>query len=177
MLARLLLVALLAVSCSARADTTAQTIVHMLDYMSVDYPEFVKDGKVLDEAEYKEQQEFSGQVTVLLGKLPEVAQRAELLKQAETLKARIDAKAPGAEVSKLASSLRWRVIEAYKLTVAPKSIPDLKRGAALYAAAAMDPPPKASIRCPRISTTAIAWRSAASMGSTAPSRSASRAPR
>ena len=134
MLARLLLVALLAVSCSARADTTAQTIVHMLDYMSVDYPEFVKDGKVLDEAEYKEQQEFSGQVTVLLGKLPEVAQRAELLKQAETLKARIDAKAPGAEVSKLASSLRWRVIEAYKLTVAPKSIPDLKRGAALYAA-------------------------------------------
>ena len=134
MLARLLLVALLAVSCSARADTTAQTIVHMLDYMSVDYPEFVKDGKVLDEAEYKEQQEFSGQVIVLLGKLPEVAQRAELLKQAETLKARIDAKAPGAEVSKLASSLRWRVIEAYKLTVAPKSIPDLKRGAALYAA-------------------------------------------
>lgn len=134
MLARLLLVALLAVSCSARADTTAQTIVHMLDYMSVDYPEFVKDGKVLDEAEYKEQQEFSGQVIVLLGKLPEVPQRAELLKQAETLKARIDAKAPGAEVSKLASSLRWRVIEAYKLTVAPKSIPDLKRGAALYAA-------------------------------------------
>ena len=134
MLARLLLVALLAVSCSARADTTAQTIVHMLDYMSVDYPEFVKDGKVLDEAEYKEQREFSGQVIVLLGKLPEVAQRAELLKQAETLKARIDAKAPGAEVSKLASSLRWRVIEAYKLTVAPKSIPDLKRGAALYAA-------------------------------------------
>lgn len=134
MLARLLLVALLAVSCSARADTTAQTIVHMLDYMSVDYPEFVKDGKVLDQAEYKEQQEFSGQVIVLLGKLPEVPQRAELLKQAETLKARIDAKAPGAQVSKLASSLRWRVIEAYKLTVAPKSAPDLKRGAAIYAA-------------------------------------------
>lgn len=134
MLARLLLAALLCVSLSARANTTAQTIVHLLDYMSVDYPEFVKDGKVIDEAEYKEQQEFSGQVIVVLGKLPEVPQRAELLKQAETLKARIDAKAPGAEVSKLASSLRWRVIEAYKLTVAPKSVPDLKRGAALYAA-------------------------------------------
>ncbi len=134
MFARLLLAALLAVSVSARADTTAQTIVHLLDYMSVDYPEFVKDGKVLDEAEYKEQQEFSGQVIELLGKLPEVPPRAEMLKAAELLKARIDAKAPGAEVSKLASGLRWRVIEAYKLTVAPKSIPDLKRGAALYAA-------------------------------------------
>lgn len=133
MFARLLLAALLAVSVSARADTTAQTIVHMLDYMSVDYPVFVKDGKVLDEAEYKEQQEFSGQVIELLGKLAEVPQRAELLKQAAALKAHIDAKIPGPDVSRLASDLRWKMIEAYKLAVAPRTAPDLKRGAALYA--------------------------------------------
>jgi high-affinity iron transporter len=133
MLMRGLFVLLLALSFSAQADDTAQTIVHMLDYMSVDYPEFVKDGKVLDEAEYKEQQEFSGQVIVLLGKLPEVPQRAELLKQAAALKALIDAKAPGAEVAKLSSGLRWRVIEAYDIAVAPKNAPDLQRGEALYA--------------------------------------------
>ena len=69
-LARLLIVGLLALpGLPAHADTTAQTIVHMLDYVGVDYPEFVKDGKVLDEAEYREQQEFSAQVIALLGKL------------------------------------------------------------------------------------------------------------
>ena len=130
---RWLIVVLLAFSLPAWAETTAQTIVHLLDYVGVDYPEFVKDGKVLDEAEYKEQQEFSTQVIDLLGKLPDVPRRAELVKQAETLKARVDGKAPGAEVAKLAAGLRWQVIDTYKIAVAPKSAPDLKRGAALYA--------------------------------------------
>ena len=132
MLARLLFVLLLALPFAVRADDSAQTIVHMLDYVSVDYPEFVKDGKVLDEAEYKEQQEFSAQVIALIEKLAAVPQRAALLDQAQALNRLIDAKAPGTEVSKLASDLRWRVIEAYNIEVTPKRPPDMKRGAALY---------------------------------------------
>ena len=133
MIARVVFVLLLAFSLSAHADNTAQTVVHMLDYVSVDYPSFVKDGKVVDETEYKEQREFSAQVVELLRKLPNVPQQAELLKEAQQLQARIDAKASGAEVSKLASELRWRVIGAYRVAVAPTSAPDLKRGATLYA--------------------------------------------
>ena len=53
-------------SAHAYAHDSAQTVVHMRDYMSVDYSEFVKNGRVLDEAEYKEQQEFSARVTELL---------------------------------------------------------------------------------------------------------------
>jgi high-affinity iron transporter len=34
-------------------------IVHLLDYVTVDYPEFVQAGVVLDQAEYDEQLEFS----------------------------------------------------------------------------------------------------------------------
>jgi high-affinity iron transporter len=132
--ARVLLLVFFALSLSARAaDNTAQTVVHMLDYVSVDYPSFVKDGKVVDETEYKEQREFSAQIVELLRKLPDTSQHAQLVKEAQTLQARIDAKAAGSEVSRLASELRWRVIGAYKVTVAPKSAPDLKRGAALYA--------------------------------------------
>jgi high-affinity iron transporter len=133
MLARAFFAFLLALSLSAHAGTTAETVVHMLDYVSVDYPSFVKDGKVLDEAEYKEQQEFAGQIVEMLRALPDVPQRAELLKEALILKARVDAKAPAEEVSKIAAALRWRVIDAYKIAVAPKSAPDLKRGAAVYA--------------------------------------------
>lgn len=129
-----LLAALMALSFCARANDSAQTIVHMLDYVSVDYPEFVQNGKVLDEAEYKEQLEFATQSAVLLAKLPAVPEQAALLAQAEQLKARIVAKAPGPEITALASALRWKMIEAYKLTVAPRTNPDLKRGAALYAA-------------------------------------------
>lgn len=132
--ARLLLATLLVFSLCARADNTAQTIVHMLDYVSVDYPEFVQDGKVLDEAEYKEQLEFSTQAGMLLAKLRPVPEQPALLAQAEQLKARIIAKAPGAEISALASELRWKMIAAYKIAVAPRAAPDLKRGATLYAA-------------------------------------------
>ena len=39
-------------AASVDATRAAQTIAHMLDYVGVDYPEFVRDGKVLDEAEY-----------------------------------------------------------------------------------------------------------------------------
>mgnify|MGYP006153134613 CR=1 FL=1 len=46
MLARGLLALLMVFSSVAHANESAQTIVHMLDYVSVDYPEFVKDGKV-----------------------------------------------------------------------------------------------------------------------------------
>jgi hypothetical protein len=76
---RILLAALIALSLCAHADNSAQTIVHMLDYVSVDYPEFVQDGKVLDEAEYKEQLEFATQAAVLLAKLPAVPEQAALL--------------------------------------------------------------------------------------------------
>ena len=132
MFVRLLLTAFLCVALSARADTTAQTIVHMLDYMSVDYPQVVKDGKVLNAEEYKEQQEFSARVVELLSKLPAVPQRDTLLNQAQALKARIDSKAPGPDVAKWASDLRWKMIADYQIAVAPRSAPDLKRGAALY---------------------------------------------
>ncbi len=111
----------------------AETIVHMLDYVGVDYPEFVKAGKVLDESEYAEQVEFAGQVMALLGTLPPNAATAGLEERAALLKSRIEAKASGAEVSKLAGELRWEVIDAYRLAVAPKRAPDLARAAALYA--------------------------------------------
>ncbi len=117
---------------AAQPDASAQLVVHLLDYISVDYPTFVKVGKVTDASEYKEQQEFATQVVTLLGQLPEVRERTELLSEASRLKRRIDARAPGEEVSKAATDLRWRVIGAYGIAVVPKRPPDLQLGARLY---------------------------------------------
>ena len=131
----LLVVATLAIAPvrAATADEDkAQTVIHMLDYVSVDYPETVKNGAVQDEAEYKEQAEFAAQVLALLQQLPVVDGKEALLANAKTLIDRIAAKAPGAEVAGLARSLAGDVVQRYALTVTPKQPPDLARAAALF---------------------------------------------
>ncbi len=118
----------------AASDEKAQTVVHMLDYVSVDYPEFVKDGKVLNPEEYQEQREFATQSIALLEQLPAAPDKAALIDKARQLLAAIDAKAEGAQVSAQANAVRADVIRVYKIAVAPKQAPDLARAAALFAA-------------------------------------------
>ena len=112
----------------------AQLILHILDYVAVDYSGAVQDGKVLDEGEYREQVEFVGQARALLGRLEARPERAGLEAQADRLVALVKAKGSDADVARLAGGLRWALIGAYRVDVAPKRVPDLKRGAALFAA-------------------------------------------
>lgn len=125
----------------AHAAPTATTledqgpaIVHLLDYVGVDYPGTVKDGKVIDTSEYDEQREFVSQAITLLGQLPANPAQPDLLDKARRLNALVEAKAAGQEVATLADALRWAVIRAYGIAVAPKQAPDLSRAAPLYAA-------------------------------------------
>ena len=53
----------------------AAKALHLLDYIGADYPATVQAGKVVDDAEYREQVEFVGVVQSLLADLPERAQR------------------------------------------------------------------------------------------------------
>ena len=112
----------------------AQLILHLLDYVAVDYSEFVQEGTVLDQAEYDEQVEFSQQARVLLDQLPTHADKPDLLRQAEQLVTLIQDRRPGPEVSALAHQLRWSVIRAYNVAVAPQRPPDLRAAAGLYQA-------------------------------------------
>jgi high-affinity iron transporter len=128
---------LLGVALSAAAavqDNSAQTILHMLDYVAVDYPEAVQDGKVKNADEYKEMLEFTAQVSALMKGLPENPKRAALVAEAGVLAGMVDKKAPASAIATTAGKLRWAVIGAYKLSVAPKAAPDLKMGAKLYQA-------------------------------------------
>src|SRR5687767_6803281 len=87
------------------AQTTpepAQLILHMLDYIAVDYPEFVQDGAILDQAEYDEQLEFSQQVRATLDQLPAHVDKPGLVRSAEQLVTHIQDKRPGPEVAALA---------------------------------------------------------------------------
>jgi high-affinity iron transporter len=110
----------------------AQTVVHLLDYIGVDYSEAVQDGKVRNADEFKEMVEFTGQVVSLLKSLPPAQQQAALLAAAETLEHGVKAKAAPAAIAAEAARLRWAVIGAYKVQIAPKVAPDLVAGAKLY---------------------------------------------
>ncbi|MBX3302856.1 MAG: FTR1 family protein, partial [Nitrospira sp.] len=131
----LLLAASLAdVALAAPADDEkAQTIAHMLDYIGVDYPGSVQDGQVIHAEEYAEQREFATHALSLLGQLPAVPEQALLLQQARELLARIEAKASGREISALADQLLTGVIQAWKLSVAPRQPPDLQQAGTLFA--------------------------------------------
>jgi high-affinity iron transporter len=116
------------------AQEGAQTILHLLDYVGVDYGGAVENGKVRSADEYKEMVEFSAQARDGLKAMPENPARAGLLAEAEKLVALVAAKAPADSVAETSARLRWAIIGAYKLQVAPRRAPDLARGAALYAA-------------------------------------------
>jgi len=124
----------LLVRAAGTDDDQARTVVHMLDYVSVDYPEFVQNGLVLDSAEYDEQLEFAQQVLTILDQLPQVDGAPDLLLHARNLHARITAKADGTVVSAIARALRGEVIATYHVTVAPRHAPDLAAAQALYSA-------------------------------------------
>ena len=115
-------------------DQEAQKILNLLDYVSVEYPSFVRNGKVLDPGEYAEQVEFSGQVRDLINGLPANPERAHWAERAKQLNGLIEAKADGAKVAALAREIQHGLITAYAIPVTPKRAPELTAAPALYRA-------------------------------------------
>ncbi len=111
----------------------AQTAWRLLDYIAVDYPEAVADGKIANAGEYAEMQEFSATAAKLIGELPASLQVAGLERQASNLQRIIAAKAPPPAIATAARGLAADLIKAYPLPLAPASAPDVARGKALYA--------------------------------------------
>jgi high-affinity iron transporter len=111
----------------------AQTILHLLDYIGVDYAEAVEEGKVKNADEYKEMIEFTAQVTARLRALPDNPRKAALLTEAEALAKLVADKAAPPAVATASGMLRWALVEAYRLRLAPRAAPALERAPGLYA--------------------------------------------
>ncbi|GIX49698.1 MAG: cystathionine gamma-synthase [Candidatus Tectimicrobiota bacterium] len=142
----------------AAPQEVARALLHLLDYLAVDYPATVRDGAVVDPEEYAEQQEFARQLLGQLERLPAEARREALRPQVEALVAAIDQRRPAAEVQALCARLSTALIAAYEVPVAPRRLPPLAAAPALFqqhcaachgpqgfgdgpAAAALQPPP------------------------------------
>jgi high-affinity iron transporter len=143
----------------ASIDQQVMTTLHMLDYVGVDYPEFVQNGQVIDAAEYQEQIEFTQRVVNTLEALPAEAGQQGLIEKAKVLQAAVHAKARGEQISEMTAQISRDLLRVYPIVVAPLQAPKLKSAPALYesqcaschgrtghgdgplANAAMEPPP------------------------------------
>ncbi|HYG28580.1 MAG TPA: FTR1 family protein [Allosphingosinicella sp.] len=131
------LVALLAALALAPAPAAAQqvevqTTWRLLDYVAVDYPEAVREGRVVNPAEYAEMTEFSASVRERIGRLPEHRAKAGLTAQADSLRRAIAAKVPAEQVAATARRLGRELLAAFPVPLAPRAAPDLGRAAQLY---------------------------------------------
>ena len=155
----LLLLVLFAFPGVARADDAAvQTTWRLLDYIAVDYRGAIADGEIISQLEYDEMREFTASVTERLAALPPHETRPRLVAEARALEAAVARRVPPAQVERDARALAEALLAAYPVPLAPTELPNLGRGAALYAeqcaachgadgaarvaaAAALDPPP------------------------------------
>jgi len=131
----LLLAAAFLTPAAARADDAqVQTAWRLLDYMSVDYRGAVRaDGSIISASEFAEMREFSGSVAQRIAALPANPQRAALVAEAQQFAAAVAAHAPPDEIERRAHGLSGRLLGAYPVPLAPQQVPDLVRGARLYA--------------------------------------------
>ncbi|MBN6714826.1 FTR1 family protein [Pseudomonas capsici] len=113
-------------------DGAAQAL-HLLDYIGADYPATVADGKIVDEAEYREQIEFLGALQGLIVALPQRAERDALEQGVAALKDAVIKREDGTLVARQARQLGARLAVAYEVSQAPVITPDPTRGAPLYA--------------------------------------------
>lgn len=117
----------------AESPAEAGKALHLLDYIGADYPPTVQGGKVIDEGEYREQQEFSAVLADLVKALPANTEQAALEQGVQTLRQAIDQRQEGTAVARQARQLGARLAVAYEVSQAPVITPDPARGAALYA--------------------------------------------
>ncbi|HEX8192692.1 MAG TPA: FTR1 family protein [Allosphingosinicella sp.] len=132
LLAPLLLLAGLFAAPARAQQAEVQTTWRLLDYVAVDYPEAVRGGQVVNDAEYAEMTEFSSSVRERIGGLPAHAAKAGLVSRADALRRAIAAKAPPEQIAQSARRLGRELLAAFPVPLAPRTAPDLGRAAALY---------------------------------------------
>ena len=153
----LLLTAAVAAPAPAQSSDV-QTAWRLLDYIAVDYREAVRGGRIVNQLEYDEMVEFSSSVEERLEGLPARPAKAQLIRESSELQRAIAAKAAPEAIDRQARALAADLLAAYPVPLAPPAVPDVVRGAALYAqncaschgaggdanvpiARTMDPPP------------------------------------
>lgn len=143
-----------------KLDLQVRQLWQLIDYVAVDYAGAVVDGQVSNAGEFQEMVEFTATIRERVDSLPTREGQQLLAQRSQELESAVSRHAAGAEVAKIAHGLANQLLATYPVPIAPKTVPEVARGAALYqeqcvachgisghgdgpAAARLDPPPVA----------------------------------
>lgn len=155
---------LLGLSGAAHGQTpeavrNTQQVAALVDYVAADYPQAVRDGQIVEQSEYAEQQNLIEEARKLAASLSgEETARQTLATQLQTISAALTAKAAAAEVQKGCRAVRQTLKDAFALRMVPGAAVSATRAAEQFkvmcsschgqagrgdgpAAAALKPPP------------------------------------
>lgn len=114
------------------AQGQARQVWQLLDYVAVDYVSAVSHGAVVKESEYAEMQEFTANAAKGALALPPHPSKDSVLDAIGQVRQAVLRKAAPDEVARMAHHANELLIAAYPIPVAPKTNPDLQRGATLF---------------------------------------------
>jgi len=119
---------------AAHAQEQAKRLVALLDYLGSDYVNAVQDGKIVNQDEYSEMQEFSKRILELLNQLKaaDKADRAGIEPSLKSLVKEVENKGDPKTVADLANSAKEKLIATYKIVPYPKQLPFLASGRTIY---------------------------------------------
>ncbi|HKK46178.1 MAG TPA: FTR1 family protein [Balneolaceae bacterium] len=136
----LLFVGFICGSLSAKAQdstnhTQLRTLVNLLDYIGKDYPNAVKDGKVISSSEFQEMNEFSDQIKNLYHKLSDKLDSprfSALSDSVDELHHAVAGKASQDEIERRSSEIQQRILALNLIAIVPSSWPDPEHGKEIF---------------------------------------------
>jgi high-affinity iron transporter len=125
---------LLTAATTAFAQDQARRLVALLDYLGGDYQNAVQDGKIVNQDEYAEMQEFSKRIVELIGQLKAVdkTDKAQVESTLKSLVSQVEKKGDAKTVATLANDAKEKLIATYKIVPYPRQLPALTDGRKLY---------------------------------------------
>jgi high-affinity iron transporter len=115
------------------SSNDANRILSLVDYIGGDYGNAVKDGQIINTAEYSEMLEFSAGVEALfLTMKSDDGDKAGVESDLKKLSALIENKAPVGEVESLSRTIKGKIIKAYNIVPHPEEAPSYSSGIAIF---------------------------------------------
>ena len=131
MMRRVLLPFLLLFSSILQASDP-EVMLMLTDYVSVDYPQAVSDGLVINEFEYAEMQEFAAEIRHITATLPGQPALPSIQSLATVLEKAIHARESAQRIRELSSEIRRLLLDSYDIASHPQQAPDPTLGEHLY---------------------------------------------
>lgn len=119
------------------ADEKARALIHALSYIEGDYVHAVKDGKVINEAEYEEMHEFAENILTFYNDFSATLSASDTAlygTKVRALFADVQQKKDAKQVAAAAVFLKKEFIRIGKVSTSPTVYPDITKGAKVFTA-------------------------------------------